>query len=132
MAYVATGYWIAGYAVGDGAAPPVQVGGGKGRGKRKKYVIEGKTLTLTKEELDDVLETMLREVPEKEPDAPKPTKREKPKDAAVIEAFPAYPDIRDLLLAAGQVEAAQRLLAVAKRLAEEQDEEDVEILLMYG
>ena len=100
------------------------------RARRKKYQIDGQTLALTRDELEDALEALLtRPVAE---DVPVQPARVKAKDAAIVAAFPAYPDIRDMLLAAQQIEAAQALRAVAQRLADDEDERDVEMLLLWG
>lgn len=110
---------------------PAPAGGVAGRGgKRKKYVIDGQRVSLTREQLEDTLERLLtRPAAQKAPTLPAAVK---PKDRAIVAAFPAYPDLRDMLLAAQQIEAAQALRAVAQRLADEEDERDVEVLLLWG
>lgn len=102
------------------------------RRKRKKYQIEGQTVFLTRDELEDALEALLVAQPavEREPEAPAP--KVAAKDKAIVAAFPAYPDVRDMLMAAQQIEAAQALRALAKRLADDEDERDVEMLLLWG
>lgn len=101
------------------------------RTKRKPYVLDGQRLMLSPEELDDALEAMLeREAPEPVVAAPiaAPVK---PKDRAIVAAVPSYPSVQAMLLAAHQIEAAQRLRAIAQRMADEEDERDVEALLLY-
>lgn len=111
------------------AKPYPAPAGRSSRQKRKKYVLEGQTLALTRDELEDALETLLTRPVEVE--APTLPAKVKAKDAAIVAAFPAYPDVRDMLLAAQQIEAAQALRAVAQRLADEEDEREVEMLLMW-
>lgn len=101
----------------------------RGRQKRKKYVLDGQTLALTRDELEDALEALLTRPAEVEQAQPAKVKA---KDAAIVAAFPAYPEVRDMLLAAQQIEAAQALRAVAQRLADDEDERDVEMLLLWG
>ena len=137
------GFDVAGFDTGDITAtqpypgPAGAISGGKGISgpagrKRKKYIFDGQELSLNREELEEALESMLVKA---EPaadgaDSPAPTKV-KPQDRAIVAAFPAYPDLRDLLLAARQIEAAQVLRQVAQRLADEQDERDVEELILW-
>ena len=66
------------------------------------------------------------------PEEASPAPKVAPKDRAIVAAFPAYPDIRDMLVAAREIEAAQILRALAVRLAAEEDERDVEMLLLWG
>jgi len=135
MPYVTSGYWVAGYAEGDAVtAYPGPAGGVAGRGgrggKRKKYVLDGERVTLTRDELEARLEAMLEATPapaEAQAEPPKVA----PKDRAIVAAFPAYPDLRDMLVAAREIEAAQILRALAQRLADEQDERDVEALILW-
>ena len=138
------GFDSLGFDTGDGivVVPPPYPGpagavGGKGISgpagrKRKKYILDGQELSLNREELEEAVEAMLLQAPvpsvaeiaEEKP-------RVKPQDRAIVQAFPAYPDLRDLLLAAQQIEAAQVLRQVALRLADEQDERDVEELILW-
>lgn len=104
-------------------------GGGVGRGgKRKKWVLGERTITATREELEAELEVMLETAPEVEA----VERKVAPKDRQIVAMFPAYPDLRDMFLAAREIEAAQVLRAVAARLAAEEDERDIEILTLYG
>ena len=104
--------------------------GGVGRAKRKKWVIGEREVVGTREELESVLAQMLQK-PEAPKTMPVPVKVA-PKDKAIVQAFPNYTDLRDMLIAAQQIEAAQILRATAQRLADEQDEQDVEVLLLWG
>lgn len=112
------------------ASYPAPAGGVAGRGgKRKKYVFpDGSKRLLSRDELEDALETVLVATPvERGDDTPAP--RVAAKDRQIVAVFPSYPDLRDLFLAANQIEAAQALRRVAQRLADEEDERDVEMLL---
>lgn len=100
------------------------ISGPAGRKRRKRYIFDGEEVTLNREELEETLESMLAKA---EPTAGKV----KPQDRAIVQAFPQYPGLRDLLLAARQIEAAQVLRQVAQRLADEQDERDVEELILW-
>jgi hypothetical protein len=124
-------------ALDSSAAPPVTPptagvvpAGSPARGKRKKYLLDGERVTLTRDELEARLETMLEASPA--PAEARPAPKVAAKDKAIVAAFPAYPDLRDMLLAAQEIEAAQALRAVAARLAAEEDERDVEMLLLWG
>ncbi len=134
----AAGFDFAGFDTG-----PVVTGGqypgpagGVGRGisgpagrKRKKYILDGQEISLNREELEEALETMLvKAEPASERILPA---KVKPQDRGIVATFPAYPDLRDLLLAAREIEAAQVLRQVAARLADEQDERDVEELILW-
>ena len=103
---------------------------GHGGRKRKKWVIGEREVVGTREELEAVLAQMLQK-PTAQLPAPTPVKVA-PKDKAIVQAFPNYTDLRDMLIAAQQIEAAQILRATAQRLADEQDEQDVEVLLLWG
>lgn len=111
-----------------GVRPYPGPAGGVGRGKRKKYVFpDGSKRALTRDELEDALEVVLT-APVPERVTPTPPKVAA-KDKAIVAAFPAYPDLRDMFVAAQEIEAAQMLRKVAQRLADEEDERDVEMLL---
>lgn len=141
--YVVTDYWVSGYAEGDGgvAAAPYPgpaggVSGRRGKPKKKPWIIGDRRIVATREEVERILAEMLQQQPAAAPEpapaaAPAPSKVA-PKDRAIVAAFPNYPDLRDMLIAAQQVEAAQALRAIAQRLADEEDERDVELLLMHS
>ncbi len=111
---------------------PGPAGGVSGNaGKRKKYVFpDGRKVELTREQLEDALESMLVAPIDRGDDTPAP--KVAGKDRQIVAAFPNYPDLRDMFLAAQQIEAAQALRAVAQRLADDQDESDVEALFLWG
>lgn len=135
--------WAAGVWVCDTATPtprpyPGPAGRGKRQGKRKKWVIDGQQIIATPEEIEEYFEARLErerapereeaeEVEAAEVEAPKAPTR----DRAIVSAFPTYPNLRDMLLAAKEIEAAQILRRVAKRLADEEDERDIEMLLLH-
>lgn len=133
--YVLTDYWITGYAEGDdeanasrGAGAPGI--GGRRRPKRKKWILGDRQIIATREELEAEFEQMLEQpAPQVEVAA---VPKVAAKDRQIVSMYPQYPDIRDMLIAAQQIEAAQILRAVAARMAAEEDERDVEVLLLYG
>jgi hypothetical protein len=100
------------------------------RKRRKKYVLGEREVSLTREELEDALEAMLQQS-EPVTESVTPPKVAM-KDRQIVAVSPNYPAIRDMLVAAKQIEAAQALRQIALRLADEQDEQDVEALLLWG
>ena len=113
---------------------PAPAGGvGRAKARRKRYVFpDGTRHDLSRGELESALEVMLRREPQ-EIEAPKPRKAPvvKKHDRAIVDAVPNYPTLRDLFMAQQQIEAAQILRQVAQRLSDEQDEEDVEMILLW-
>lgn len=111
------------------ATPTIQPAGGKPGSKRKKYIIDGKKRYLNERELNQVIEAMLtKPEPVKAKAKPKIAKPVPELEAPLAAAIPAYPQVRELFV--DYSDALKALQQVAKHLADKQDEEDVEFLLL--
>jgi hypothetical protein len=107
-------------------------GGGRPGTRRRRYIIDDRPLRLT----DDELEALLKRLLENEP----PVSKRKIKrivvealdeDKALAAQKPQFVIIRDRLLAAKEYEAAQKVREIAQRIAEAEDEADIEMLLLH-
>lgn len=97
--------------------------------RRRRYIIDDNPIRLTNDELEAKLSAMLRD----DQPTPKQIKRAvreaKPEDRPLVAAVPNFAAINAQLLARAQYEAAERLRQIAQRMADDEDEREVEMLL---
>ncbi len=108
--------------------PVIPVGHGA---RRHGYNLRGTRVRLTQQELEEQLCRLLRDEPEPKPKTVKRYISAEPQNTELIAAVPAFVPVRDMLLARQEYEAAEKLRQIAQRIADQEDERDVEMLLLW-
>ena len=104
--------------------------GGVHRGRRHRYHIRAKPERLTDDQLDALL-TDLLDAPAQQPS--RQALKAVPADEAPLQrAVPNYAALRMTLAKRQEAEAVERLRIIAARMARQQDDADVEMLLLWG